>query len=123
MASVRGRNTPVVFDAVGNSTTDRERILGEIRKDKEQNGHKYDLVINTERISCMFKDSLFKIYHMKNLYGGFDYFPGFFIDLAVRSIFHFLRILFPMNIKLLKGKIMFHPLLFVIGQKARIKGN
>jgi len=45
----RGRSVPSILDAVGNKTTDRERILKEIREDKEQNGRKYDLVIGCHR--------------------------------------------------------------------------
>jgi superfamily II DNA or RNA helicase len=49
ISKIRGRKIPIVFDAVGTSSTDRERILGEIREDKGQNGHKFDLVIGCRR--------------------------------------------------------------------------
>lgn len=44
----RGREI-TILDAVGDKATDRDRILKEIRNDKDQHGRKYDLVIGCRR--------------------------------------------------------------------------
>jgi superfamily II DNA or RNA helicase len=49
ISKIRGRKIPIILDAVGNSGTDRERIIDEIKADKQQNGKKYDLVIGCRR--------------------------------------------------------------------------
>jgi len=77
----------------------------------------HQFVVSVERIRNMFSDTGLQIDRMENVYGGFGFFPGFFMDFKVNTFFAFLRLLFPMNPKLLKAKIMFHPILHVTATK------
>lgn len=80
----------------------------------------HSFVVSVERIRQLFSDTNFQILSIKNSYGCLFGFIGFVFDKLNNLLFSVLHQIFPMNSKIIKGKILFHPLLQIVANKSDI---
>jgi SAM-dependent methyltransferase len=70
-----------------------------------------------ERMRQMFADTEFNLSFIGLTYGGLSGFIGFFADLVNNALCGIIYKLFPLNSKIVKAKILFHPSIWLVGEK------
>ena len=73
--------------------------------------------ISAERMRQIFSDSNFHINSMSHTYGFLSGVVGFVCDKINNTVFSILYQIFPLSSKMIKGKILFHPTLWIVGHK------